>query len=702
MSNTLKELATETAWLRRLARSLVEDAAAEDLVHDAYVVAAEDRPADGRPLKPWLVRAMRNLGRMRHRSARRRRAREHAVAELAPAPATPEELVERIEMHQLLARLVLRLDPPVRDVVLLTYGEGLTSQQVGARLGIAAGTVRWRLALALDELRDKLDAKQPKRVWTAALSAFAGIPHRASSVAIKLLIAAAIALLVIAGWIAVQVRDLERDARAGSGIRPALPRTTRTSPPAKREDLGGPTQPPLEAPPPPGRRRLTGKVIDAQRQPVADAEVVVTCGFYPFDGDRGEHETTRTGSGGWFSVLVETTCEASVLARRDGRSARRSRASTDDDEPVELTLIPDVITTLHVRDAATEAPIEAARVSEEFGFAPNPSGPGSSDARGVAKISLFAPPPRSSDGVVSDVVLVVRARGYVPTTVQVASTFADLRKGPLERTVRLDRGVPISGQIIGPGDEPVADAALLVSGPRGRESLPNEDYPEPERSDADGRFEIRVPGAGIYTLDARTSSLEPADQRQGVVQIGDRGGKDVIIRLANKPESGVKGVVVDRRGERVAGARVSSPSGFITPVTTNEHGEFELPGEQRAYHLIARAGDLASEVVRMEGTRAQVLRVTLTLAPAGITGTVVDTEGAPVAGAQLWVNHDSLASFGGGLARRYYTDVHGGFALDVPRGPFVISVRRSADDDFLDQDDVLLMGGTRGARIVLP
>lgn len=70
--------------------------------------------------------------------------------------------------------------------------------------------------------------------------------------------------------------------------------------------------------------------------------------------------------------------------------------------------------------------------------------------------------------------------------------------------------------------------------------------------------------------------------------------------------------------------------------------------------------------------------------------------------AQLWVHHDSLSSWGYSLARRYFTDEHGTFVLDIPRGAFRISVRRSFEDDFLDQDDVVLRGGTRDARIVLP
>ncbi|MBC7974226.1 MAG: hypothetical protein H7138_04520, partial [Myxococcales bacterium] len=66
VSTTLDQLAAESGWLRRLARSLVNDpASADDLVQDAYVLAAEHPPGDDRPLRPWLVRVLRNLTRTR-------------------------------------------------------------------------------------------------------------------------------------------------------------------------------------------------------------------------------------------------------------------------------------------------------------------------------------------------------------------------------------------------------------------------------------------------------------------------------------------------------------------------------------------------------------------------------------------------------------------------------------------------------------
>jgi RNA polymerase sigma-70 factor (ECF subfamily) len=702
VSIKLQELAVETGWLRRLARSLVQDAAAaEDLVHDTYVVAAERAPSDGRPLRPWLVRVMTNLVRMQHRGARRRETRERAASELMPRPAKGDELVEQLEMHRLLASLVLKLDRPARELVLLVYGEGLTSQQVGERLGIAAGTVRWRLKLALDELRDQLSSHQPRRVWTKALAGFAGMPRRAAGVGVPVLIAAAILLVLVAGWLAVHVRSTP-DARAGATW--PTPRTDASAgrSAARELDVTRKETASPELPSPPGRRRIVGRVVDDQQRPVADADVAVTCGVYPIGDVYDEGLRARTTQSGGFSVEVDSTCQVSITAHRDGRSAMGYRVERDDGSRIVLTLLPDIIVTVHVVDADTNAPLPGARIVSLHEFAPTPSGPGTSDKAGVAKISLHAPHRDSPDGVPNSTTLLVEATGHVPEVITVATTNGELRAGPLERTVHLARGLPISGQLVGPDGEAVPHAALHIRGPRGQESEALTSGSHVEHADDAGHFEVRVPRAGTYELTARTASLEPADRGQGVVAIGDRGGRDVVIHLVPRQESGVTGEAVDLRGEPVAGARISSPSQFIKPVTSDDKGRFTIPRAREAFHLLARAGEMASEVVAVRPQAGVIAHLKLTLGPAGATGIVVDADGAPIAKAQLWVNHDSLSSWGYSLAGRYFTDEHGAFSLDLPRGAFRVSVRRSFEDDFLDQDDVVLSGGTRAARIVLP
>src|SRR5574338_667409 len=191
-SATLEQLVADSGWLHRLAVALVKDqATADDLVQDTYTIAATQAPADGHPIRPWLARVLSNRARTASRSSRRRRAREQAFGELATAPARPDELVSRIELQRMLAGLVLELAAPQRGVVLLHYFEGLTSSQIGLRLGISAGTVRWRLKQAIDELRDRLEQRSPNRAWIPSLAAFARTTRTAKMVLLpKLLFAA--------------------------------------------------------------------------------------------------------------------------------------------------------------------------------------------------------------------------------------------------------------------------------------------------------------------------------------------------------------------------------------------------------------------------------------------------------------------------------------------------------------------------------
>ncbi len=120
----LSQLTAEMAWVRRLARALLRNPDADDLAQEAWIVAAEHPPADDRPLRPWLTRVIVNLARMRTRSRKRREVRETRSTELVEPPATPDDLVERVELHQLVAGEVLALAEPYRSTVLLHFFEG--------------------------------------------------------------------------------------------------------------------------------------------------------------------------------------------------------------------------------------------------------------------------------------------------------------------------------------------------------------------------------------------------------------------------------------------------------------------------------------------------------------------------------------------------------------------------------------------------
>ena len=97
------ELLAHTDWLHQLARVLVGEAGADDVVQDTYEVALAKPPRRDGPLRPWLGGVARNLARMTRRGGGRREAREQAAGVLAEQDRedvpSPEELVAQGERY---------------------------------------------------------------------------------------------------------------------------------------------------------------------------------------------------------------------------------------------------------------------------------------------------------------------------------------------------------------------------------------------------------------------------------------------------------------------------------------------------------------------------------------------------------------------------------------------------------------------------
>ncbi|MBC7974509.1 MAG: hypothetical protein H7138_05940 [Myxococcales bacterium] len=102
--------------MRRLAHALVKDAAtADDVAQDAWLATAGKTPAHDQ-VRPWLSRVVRNVVRMRARSTRRRAGYEAAI-DVGESVPRSDDVVARMEAHQLLAAEVLALDEPYRSTI---------------------------------------------------------------------------------------------------------------------------------------------------------------------------------------------------------------------------------------------------------------------------------------------------------------------------------------------------------------------------------------------------------------------------------------------------------------------------------------------------------------------------------------------------------------------------------------------------------
>ncbi|MEM9380570.1 MAG: sigma-70 family RNA polymerase sigma factor [Planctomycetota bacterium] len=158
----ISELLQHSAWVERLARSLVRDPeAADELVQEAWLRAIKDPPrstASARTRRAFLGSVMRNLIRQGAREERHRRAREedHALDEALPDTA---DLVAAVDSQRAVVQELLGLPEAQRDTLLLRYFQDLSSAEIARRTGTPHATVRSHLKRGLDGLRARLDRK---------------------------------------------------------------------------------------------------------------------------------------------------------------------------------------------------------------------------------------------------------------------------------------------------------------------------------------------------------------------------------------------------------------------------------------------------------------------------------------------------------------------------------------------------------------
>ncbi len=157
----------DSAWVRRLARSLARDEpTADDLTQAVAVQAWRSRP---RSRQGWLKTVVRNLAHRIEREERRRTRRECVAARPGRVDETPERLLARLELQTEVAGYVISLREPYRSTVILRFYEELSSKEIAARCGVSQATVRSRLSRALNQFRVRLDGEFEggRSAWTA-------------------------------------------------------------------------------------------------------------------------------------------------------------------------------------------------------------------------------------------------------------------------------------------------------------------------------------------------------------------------------------------------------------------------------------------------------------------------------------------------------------------------------------------------------
>ncbi|MDP3237972.1 MAG: sigma-70 family RNA polymerase sigma factor [Myxococcales bacterium] len=228
------ELLEHTEWVRGLATRLVRDDA-DDAAQDVWLAALRSPPDSNRPARPWLARVLQNAARKRFRDESTRRDYETAAPQ-PDAETSPEALVGRVQLQQLLVELVLGLDEPFRQTLLLRFFEGKSSAEIAEAFGVPAGTVRWRLKEGLERVRTALDARHhgDRKAWLLSCAPLllppagpwltAGVALMEKKVRVSIVVVIVMLVGLLAGW--------SSSERPGADARATTPPVERVAAPS--------------------------------------------------------------------------------------------------------------------------------------------------------------------------------------------------------------------------------------------------------------------------------------------------------------------------------------------------------------------------------------------------------------------------------------------------------------------------------------
>lgn len=297
----------EQAW--RLAISLSGNAAdADDLVQQSLIVAwrkAEHAPRD---TWPWLAGILTNEA----RNLRRKRAlRSHAPLSEDSAMSI-DRRPERAELSRLIDSALQSLPEDQREAIVLTHLSGFTQQQAADIAGVPLNTLKARVRRGLDNMRERLNAREeeitlalaalpiampPGGLTTAQIAWTAGVQQYAATAATaavatskaKMLALGTAALLAIAALLLVLIQDQFRPSPRLDEVGKGTTETSETPQRAARkkasssaDEADGPGRKPA------GIQGQPPEPSDAPgRQPPADGGSSVQSGETGQGGPRG-------------------------------------------------------------------------------------------------------------------------------------------------------------------------------------------------------------------------------------------------------------------------------------------------------------------------------------------------------------------------------------------------------------------------------
>ena len=652
-----EQLLSDATWLRRLAQSLAGEADADDLVQETWIAALRRRPDASRSLRPWLLKVMRDTFRMRRRASRRREARESAVAETSAA-ASPDELLDQVRLHRLLAELVLALEEPFRSTLLFRYVDGRTSSDIARQTGVSEGTVRWRIHEALRRLRLQLDEQHGGRNrWVVAAFAPSGTPVPVASTA-ALWAWLALALVVVVGSLLLVLwpNGTSRE-RAPTLDLTVASHATSNAATATRKTEDAPTRHARAWWDVDGVQlhEIRGRVITREGRPIVGARVELWGWSHVTSGTAEEDRTTSAD--GTFSFRPRGAAIYNVTASAPGRAPRAVRV--DPRAPLGEVVPGDVSIVLDDCSATVEGtvddsgggPIAGATVRWGLGMMAF-GGTTVTDERGRYAGCL-------SEDAVS---LTIGADGYEHVRLPLSS----------QGKQRIDVVLAPAGRIRGRLVEertgtPVVNAQVFVAGGSPGTTV----EPRHAISGDDGMFELDGIRAGRVVLHVWSADHFMFDSRELSITAGET--LDAVV-ISLSPAATVRGKVVSH-GAPIAGMSVelSLPTsrGMVESLraVTGEDGSFVAIGVGIGSNLAVRVrGAVVRSPVTLDTRSGDVSNLVIEVdAPVAVRGDVLRA-GRPVAAAKVRVQTAS------GRSTVVDTDAQGRFHAMAPgAGPCFVS-----------------------------
>lgn len=142
----------------RLCARMAGEERGENLAQETFVrvFARRGQYLEGKTFSTWLWQIAVNVCREEWRRTERRGEVALGEREVHGAEPGPAEWAETRERVVLVQEALAGLGERLREVVILREYHGLTFREIGEVLGVAEGTVKWRMAEAMRELAKRL------------------------------------------------------------------------------------------------------------------------------------------------------------------------------------------------------------------------------------------------------------------------------------------------------------------------------------------------------------------------------------------------------------------------------------------------------------------------------------------------------------------------------------------------------------------